>query len=216
MPAFQPPRDWDAIYAADPAGYFFGEEPSQITRSALAWFQKFGGEAQNALALDLGSGEGRDTAFLAGAGLRVIARDVSPKGLEKTRALLARREIPTERVDLALGNVRDFAYPSETYDLAVAANVYQFLTPDEAPVHIERLKQAVKPDGLCAVGVFSPAMAAWGAEIDGFFTATADELLTYFPKDAGWLPLDRTEYWTYRPPEDTMASFAYVVARKAP
>ncbi len=213
MPNFQPPRDWDAVYAASDQ-YFFGEEPSQIARAALHGFQMLGGQPENSWALDLGSGEGRDTAFLAGAGFQVVARDISPTGLDKTRALLARRKLSSERVELALADVRDFEYPPNAYDLALAANVYQFLPPDEALGHIERLKASVKPGGICAVGVFSPAMAGWGAEIDGFFTATTDELLTYFPKDGGWLPLDRTEYWTYRPQEETMASFAYVVARK--
>lgn len=213
MSNFQPPRDWDAVYAASET-YFFGEEPSQIARAAWHGFQMFGGRPENSLALDLGCGEGRDTTFLAEAGFQVVARDVSPTGLEKTRALLARRKVPLDRVDLALADVREFEYPPSIYDLALAANVYQFLPPDETPGHIERLKAAVKPGGICAVGVFSPAMAAWGAEIDGFFTATADELLAYFPKGGGWLPLDRTEYWTYRPQEETMASFAYVVARK--
>lgn len=212
MSNFQPPRDWDAVYAASES-YFFGEEPSQIARTALSFYRMFEGPSDG-LALDLGSGEGRDTAFLAEAGLRVAARDVSPTGLEKNRVLLARRKVLVDRVDLALADVRHFEYPAETYDLALAANVYQFLPPHEVPGHVERLKAAVKPGGICAVGVFSPAMAGWGAEIDGFFTATADELLTYFPKGGGWLPLDRTEYWTYRPQEETMASFAFVVARK--
>lgn len=213
MSNFQPPRDWDAVYAATD-GYFFGEEPSQIARSAFRFFQGFGGNPKKSFALDLGSGEGRDTAFLAASGLSVVSRDMSPVGLEKTRALLARHGIPADRVDLARADVRDFAYPPDFYDLALAANVYQFLPPEDAPSHIQRLKGATRPGGICAVGVFSPAMAGWGAEIGGFFTATADELLTYFPKDTGWLPLDRTEYWTYRPQEETMASFAYVVARK--
>ncbi len=215
MPNFKPPPDWDALYAGT-EGYFFGEEPSQIARTALSFFKMFPGNAENPLALDLGSGEGRDTAFLAAAGLRVVARDLSPAGLEKTRALMARRQVPAERVDMAVLNVRDFAYPADTYELALAANVYQFLPPDEAPGHVERLKQATKPGGICAVGVFSPAMTAWGAEIGGNWAVTADELLAFFPKDAGWLPLDRTDYWTYRPDREMMASFAYVVARKNP
>ena len=166
------------------------------------------------MALDLGSGEGRDTAFFASAGFQVIARDLSPRGLDKTRALLARRGIPAERVDLAVQDVRDFEYPHEVYDLALAANVYQFLTLEEAQGRIERLKLSVKPGGICAVGVFSPAMQGWGAETAEFFSATADELMAYFPQNKGWLLLDRTEYWTYVPKDETMASFAYVVARK--
>ncbi len=213
MSYFQPPRDWDSVYAASPS-YYFGEEPSQIVRSALRCFQMFGGSPEDALALDLGSGEGRDTAFLAEAGFRVVARDVAPSGLEKTRALLARRNIPAERVDLALGDVRAFDYPPKAYDLALAANVYQFLPPDDVPAHIARLQAATKPGGLCAVGVFSPAMAGWGAQIAGFFAATGDELLAYFPQEAGWRPLDLTEYWHYRPRDDAMGSWVFVVARK--
>ena len=215
MTTFQPPRDWDDVYAkAD--GYFFGEEPSQLCRSAVRFFQAFGGNPAQSVALDLGSGEGRDTAFLAAAGFQVVARDLAPTGLDKARALLERRGLPTERVDLTLGDVRDFDYSTDTYDLAMAANVYQFLPPDEAPDHVRRLQNATKAGGLCAVGVFSPAMGAWGAAVGGFWTASADELLAYFPEKAGWLPLDRTEYWTYSLKDQAMASFAYVVARKQP
>jgi len=215
MPVFRPPTDWEPVYAgAD--GYFFGEEPSQIARVALRWLSAFGGDPSRSLALDLGSGEGRDTAFLVQAGLRVVARDVSPTGLDKTRALLARRGLPLERVDLACEDVRDFAYPPDTYDLALAANVFQFLGPEDAPTHIERLKQATKPGGICGVGVFSPAMLGWGAELGDAFTALPDDLLALFPRSGGWLPLDRTEYWAYGIRDDTTASFAFVVARKLP
>lgn len=213
MPSFQPPRDWDAVYAASD-GYFFGEEPSQVARAALRGLQMFGSRPEDALALDLGSGEGRDTAFLASAGMRVVARDISPTGLEKTRALLARANVPPERVDLALEDVRAFTYPPKTYDLVIAANVYQFLPPDEVPGHIARFQIATKPGGICAVGVFSSAMTAWGTDLTGFFAATGDELLAYFPKDGGWLPLDRTEYWHYRTRDDAMGSWVFVVARK--
>ena len=211
-PGFEPPRDWDAIYAAP--DYHFGTEPSQIAATALRFFRALGGDPSAAAALDLGSGEGRDTAFLADAGMHVTARDLSRRGLEKTSALLTRRGIPAARVDLALQDARDFEYPLDTYDLALAANVYQFLPPADVPSHLRRLQAAVKPGGLCAVGVFSPAMAGWGAKIAGFWTATADELLAFFAEADGWLLLDRTEYWTYRPADKKRAAFAYVIAQK--
>lgn len=210
---FALPRHWDAIYAGTD-GYFFGTEPSQIAGTALRFFRGFGGNPKMAAALDLGSGEGRDTAFLAGTGMHVSAVEVSPVGLGKTRALLAERGIPESRVELTQADIGAFAYPAGAYDIALAANVYQFLPPAEAPGHLEKLKASVKPGGICAVGVFSPAMGAWGADTQNYFTATADELAAFFPENAGWLLLDRTEYWTYRIPDRTRMSFAYVVARK--
>ena len=213
MPDFHPPRDWDAVYAATPE-HFFGEEPSLLARSALRFFRVFGGSPHGALALDLGCGEGRDTVFLAEAGFQVVARDVAPSGLEKTRALLARRSVPAEQVDLALEDVRSFDYPPDAYDLAMAANVYQFLPPEEAPGHLVRLQAATKLGGLCAVGVFSRAMAGWGAQIGGFFALTADELLDYFPASGGWQVLDLTEYRHYSRREDALGSWVFVVARK--
>ena len=210
---FALPRHWDAIYAGT-EGYFFGTEPSQIAQTALRFFRAFGGNPNTAAALDLGSGEGRDTAFLAGTGMHVSAYDVSPVGLQKTRALLAERGVPENRVQLTQADISAFAYPVGAYDLSLAANVYQFLPPAAVPGHIGRLKASVKTGGICAVGVFSPAMGAWGADTQNYFTATADDLLTYFPEDAGWLLLDRTEYWTYRVSDGTRMSFAYVVARK--
>ena len=214
MNAFQPPRDWEKIFAADPDAYVFGEEPSQIARTALNFFHMFGGDPAQSVALDLGCGEGRDTAFFAAAGLRVVARDIAPAGLAKTTALLERRGLARDRVDVGVGDVHDFAYPKDSYDIALAANVYQFVRPEDVPGHITRLQCATKPGGICAVGVFSPAMLSWGAELDGLFTATPDGLRAFFPASA-WRLLDRTEYWTYRPKEDTVASFAYVVMQKA-
>ncbi|BDI34508.1 hypothetical protein CCAX7_65590 [Capsulimonas corticalis] len=211
---FQPPTDWEAVYAVNPKTYVFGDEPSQIARTALHFFTMFGGDPQNAHALDLGCGEGRDTAYYAAAGLRVTARDIAPTGLAKLGALLQRGGVDPGRVDTALGDVREFHYPVAAYDIALAANVYQFLTPEEGPAHIARLKASAKPGGICAVGVFSPAMLAWGARVEDRYLATADDLAAFFPRHEGWLLLDRTEYWTYRMQEDTMASFAYAVARR--
>lgn len=216
MTNFEPPTDWEPVYASSPQSFYFGEDASQIARLALHWFTVFGGDPAESLALDLGSGEGRDTAFLAEAGFSVTARDIAPTGLEKTRDLLARRGIAATRVDLAPGDVREFSYLPAAYDLALAANVYQFLSPAEAPAHIRRLQTAVRPGGICGMGVFSPAMLSWGANLGNCYTATADELAAFFSRDAGWLLLDRTEYWTYRMAEETMVSFAYVVARKVP
>ena len=215
MSPLQPdlPKNWDAIYSAS-EDYFFGTAPSQIAQTAFRFFEAFGGDPKAARALDLGSGEGRDTVFLAGAGMHVTAHDVSEAGLEKTRALLARCAVSSLQVDLAVADIGALEYPAGAYDIALAANVYQFLSPAAVPGQLEMLKGCVKPGGICAVGVFSPAMAGWGIDLENYWTATADELFAYFPEDAGWLLLDRTEYWTYRVHDKSRMSFSYVVARK--
>ncbi len=213
---FQPPADWEAAYAADPGSYFFGEEPSQIARSAVKFFRMFGGEPAQAQALDLGCGEGRDTAFLAAAGFRVTARDLSPMGIEKLKRLVTQHAIPMERVDAEVSDVRTFDYPAEAFALTLAANVFQFLPPDEVPAQIQHLQSATQRGGICAVGVFSPAMRDWGAQIEGRFTATSEELARFFPAEGGWLLLDRTDYRTYRPENAMMASFSYIIARRLP
>ena len=212
---FRPPRDWEAVYAADAGKYFFGEEPSQIARVSLAFFHMFGGDPFQAVALDLGCGEGRDTAYFAAAGLSVVARDIAPTGLAKMRALFDRRGLSMAAVDALVEDVSSFSHPKAAYDITLAANVYQFLTAEDVPEHIQRLQGATKPGGICAVGVFSPAMLAWGADLADSFTATPDQLMAFFAVRDGWRLLDRTEYWTYRPQEDTMASFAFVVFRKS-
>lgn len=216
MSVFRPPTDWEPVYAASATTYTFGEDPSQIATTAVRFFRALGGSPQGARALDLGSGEGRDTAFLAAQGFHVHAIDIAPSGLEKTRGLLARRGISASGVTLELGDVRAFDYPHEAYDIAIAANVYQFLLPADVPGHIARLKDAVRPGGICGVGVFHPAMREWGADIGNCYAATADELRAFFTPEREWRLLDRTEYWTYRQAEDTMASFAYVIAHKLP
>ena len=207
------PKDWDSVYAGS-KDYFFGTEPSQIAQTAFRFFEAFGGDPKTAQALDLGSGEGRDTAFLAGAGMHVTARDVSEAGLEKTCDLLTRRGVSLDLVSLAAADIGAFEYPICAYDIALAANIFQFLPRADVPGHLEKLKESVRPGGICAVGVFSPAMAGWGVDLEGYWTATADELLPFFSENDGWLLLDRTEYWTYRVHDKSKMSFSYVVARK--
>jgi len=212
--AFQPPTDWEEVFASTPSTSFFGREPSSIATSALRFLRAFGNDPAECVALDLGSGEGRDTVFFATAGMKVVSLDISPSGIEKTRVMLDKVGVPADLVDLGIVDVRDYDYPANTFDIAMAANVFQFLPHSEAIHGIAKLQHAAKPGGIVAVGVFSPAMEAWGTDLSGFFTATADELMKYFPLSDGWTICDRTEYWILRVDRDMMGSFAFVVARK--
>jgi len=66
---------WDRAYAAEMD--FFGEEPSGAARRAAERFLEGG----CSLLLELGAGQGRDTLYFAGLGIRVYALDYSESGL---------------------------------------------------------------------------------------------------------------------------------------
>jgi len=66
---------WDRAYTAEMD--FFGDEPSLAARRAAERFL----EAGCSLLMELGAGQGRDTLFFAGLGLRVYALEYSESGL---------------------------------------------------------------------------------------------------------------------------------------
>lgn len=68
-------KHWDLAYTAEMD--FFGLEPSLAARRAADRFLEEG----CSLLLELGAGQGRDTLFFAGLGLRVYALDYSESGL---------------------------------------------------------------------------------------------------------------------------------------
>jgi SAM-dependent methyltransferase len=85
---------WDERYAQP--GFAFGTEPNEFLVAVA-------GRIPVGPVLSLGEGEGRNAAFLAGLGHRVVAVDQSEVGLAKARRLAADRglTIETVRADLA-------------------------------------------------------------------------------------------------------------------
>jgi len=68
-------HQWDRAYTAEMD--FFGDEPSLAARRAADRFLEGG----CSLLMELGAGQGRDTLFFAGLGLRVYALEYSESGL---------------------------------------------------------------------------------------------------------------------------------------
>jgi SAM-dependent methyltransferase len=85
---------WDERYSQE--GFVYGTEPNEFL-AAVA------GRIPAGPVLSLGEGEGRNAAYLASLGHRVVAVDQSEVGLAKARALAADRglTIETVRADLA-------------------------------------------------------------------------------------------------------------------
>lgn len=80
---------WDERYSQP--GFAYGTEPNEFL-AAVA------GRIPPGPVLSLGEGEGRNSAYLAGLGYRVVAVDQSEVGLTKAQRLVADRDLTIETV----------------------------------------------------------------------------------------------------------------------
>jgi SAM-dependent methyltransferase len=135
---------WDDRYAA--GGFQFGEAPNEYLR-AQAWRL-----APGMRALCVGDGEGRNGVFLAERGLHVTTLDWSPVGVEKARALAARRGVA---LDAQVADAAAWDYPEAGFDLI--AWIYLHLPPPDRTAAAAGCVRALGPGGLLVLEGFSPA-----------------------------------------------------------
>jgi len=109
---------WEKTFSEKPD--MFGIEPSDPARKAAEIFKKEG----KAKVLELGSGQGRDTLFLAKNGFQVYALDYSAKGLEaivEKAQELGLQEFINVTAALVFPPYRRFEFPSRDEKLGLRA-----------------------------------------------------------------------------------------------
>ena len=136
---------WSERFAEAGEEYLFGTAPNkflvaQLQRLLPGW-----------TALAVADGEGRNSVFLAEAGLQVTAVEISPVGLHKAQRLAASRNVD---VNFVLADVLEWQ-ASVQFDVVVAIFV-QFVGPAERAVLFERIRSAVKPGGLLLMQGYTP------------------------------------------------------------
>ena len=126
---------WDERYGSWPAP----TEPSRFLKES-AYLLPPSGDA-----LDAACGGGRNSVFLAKAGMRVTAVDSSAKGLDQARELAGQNgvEINWVRADL-----ETFSMPVAAYDLAI---VFYFRDPE----FYARLRASLRPGGILIYQTFT-------------------------------------------------------------
>jgi SAM-dependent methyltransferase len=103
---------WDARYggAAD-ATFYYGTSPNDFLRSHEPRLPR------GARVLCLAEGEGRNAVFLATRGHAVTSVDLSPVGVDKTRALAAQHGVA---VDASVGDLETFVIAPGAWDAIVS------------------------------------------------------------------------------------------------
>ena len=135
--------DWAAYYR-----YTAGRAPRALFERARAAWAGTGRESGQAV--EIGFGDGTETADLLAAGWRVLAIDAQPAAADALEARLPATDRP--RLEIAVAS-------AETVELPVADLVYSgfslpYLGPERLAVLWPRVTAALAPGGLIVVNLF--------------------------------------------------------------
>jgi SAM-dependent methyltransferase len=163
---------------------YWGKEPGSLVRMLPQIL-----DLKGAWTLDLGCGEGKNAAFLAGNGATVDAVDVSSIGLEHARATWP--PFVALRWELADATVRPI--PPERYDVIIAYGLLHCLPSEEAVAGtIGRMQAGTRPGGFNVVCAYN----ARHQELDAahpFFRPTLLPHSWYMSAYRGWEHLVATD-----------------------
>ncbi|MBC7140582.1 MAG: methyltransferase domain-containing protein [Rhodobacteraceae bacterium] len=140
---------WNERYAEKE--YLFGTEPADFLRRAAPWL------APGQSVLCVADGEGRNSVWLAGQGMRVTAFDPAENAVAKARRLAAARGVA---VEFHLCDLDGWDW-SRSFDV-VAGIFIQFVGPGERPGLFARLDRALVPGGLLLLHGYAPRQAGYG------------------------------------------------------
>lgn len=139
--------DWESFYAHGKRNPpFLTDKPDE---NLVGYFEH--GHLKPGRAIDLGCGYGRNAVYLAKIGFRVDAVNLSSTAIGKARLLARKSEV---EIKITLGSVFDLALPANCYDLAYDAGLLHHLKPHQRPCYLEKVREALKPDGLFGMTCF--------------------------------------------------------------
>ena len=161
--------DWESYHRATR-----GRQPRPLFDRAVA---VSGSEPTGRQAVELGFGDGTETRALLALGWRVVAVDAEPSAAEQLRA-----EVPDEhagRLEVVTARLEDVPLPSA--ELVFASYSLPFCPPDRFDDLWERIREALRPEGLFAGELFGDH-DSWSGDPSMTFVTRArlDALLSAF------------------------------------
>ena len=139
-----PAGTWNRRFAED--GYLFGTAPNEWLRDHAAVWKP--GEH----VLCVADGEGRNSVWLAGLGLRVDAFDIAEAGVAKAQRLAADHGVA---VNFMVADCDAFDWPRQAYD-GVAAIFIQFADPAMRERLFARIVQSLRRGGTLVLQGYTP------------------------------------------------------------
>lgn len=136
---------WAREYVRTPHQYIWGTEPSELAREVVRLLPR------RARVLELGSGEGRDSVFLAACGFDVTGVELSRAGIDKAERLACAHEVRVRWVhgDMARAHLRG------PFHVVYSCGAIHYV-PRQARVRLyRRLKSVTLPGGYHAHIVFT-------------------------------------------------------------
>ena len=128
--------------------FYYGLKPSKELETFLNETHPPAGEA-----LDLGSGEGRNSLLLARYGYHVHAIDASSQGIEKLEKYVHAQGL--DNINGEVADVRTVQLKPNHYDAIVAVTILDHITEEEGKKVAESIIDALKPEGFVFVEAFT-------------------------------------------------------------
>lgn len=130
---------WDEVWKADDGSEEWGGPEPRVLAEATRL--RLGGAK---VALDLGSGVGRNALALSALGFETTALDLAPTGLARTRQFAAKCGLSVRTVR---GGMTDLPFDDASFDYVVAWNVIYHGAPEIVRRAISEVARVLKPGG---------------------------------------------------------------------
>jgi tellurite methyltransferase len=139
---------FNRVYGEPGDPFYYGIQPSEELVLFLNETHPPIGEA-----LDLGSGEGRNSLLLAQFGFHVHAVDSSSQGMQKLVKYAHTQDL--ENIDGEVADVRTVELQNNFYDAVVAVTILDHITEEEGKRVAETIIDALKPGGFVFIEAFT-------------------------------------------------------------
>ncbi|MFA5748135.1 MAG: methyltransferase domain-containing protein [Candidatus Absconditabacterales bacterium] len=170
---------------------FWGEKPNRLLNN-ITEFKK------NSKVLDLGTGEGKDSIYLAKLGFDVTGVDISRPGIDKLNNIIKQNKLNVKTI---VEDIRNFEF-NETYDIVLCFTVLQLLNLYEINEMIKKIQDHTNTSGINIITSFTknnPNKQCPYTNKDGtyqqYYLFDNNELKNYYEKDK-WKILHYDEYET--------------------